>query len=214
MNTADLIAQALLESGAVKISMNPPFTWTSGIRSPIYCDNRKLISYPQARAQIVKAFVEKIKAMPVQPDFVGGTATAAIPWAAFVAYEMGIPMVYIRPEKKEHGAGRQVEGDLPPNKRVLIVEDLISTGGSSVKAAQAVRDECQGTVTDVLSIVTYELGEAQKNFEAAGLTTSSLTNYTTIVTKAVERGAITQEQHALVTDFKADPRTWATRHNI
>ena len=132
MEKAKEIAGILLDIGAVKVSINPPFTWTSGIKSPVYCDNRKLISHPSARKQIVESFVEMMREQNMKPEFLGGTATAAIPWAAFLAHELNLPMVYIRPEKKAHGAGRQVEGDLPSGKRVLIVEDLISTGGSSV----------------------------------------------------------------------------------
>lgn len=208
MDLAKDIAGLLLDIGAVKVRMNPPFTWTSGITSPIYCDNRKLISHPRERKLVVKSLVSLLKETGPLPEFVGGTATAAIPWAAFVAQELDLPMVYIRPEKKEHGAGRQVEGDLPPGKRVLIVEDLISTGGSSVAAAKAVQAECQGVVTHVLAIVTYELEEAKRKFLEAGLHLSTLTNFSALSTLALERGNISQSEWEKVLEFRKDPRKW------
>lgn len=211
MERAKEIAGVLLDIGAVKVSVDPPFTWTSGIKSPVYCDNRKLISHPSARKKIVEGFVEMMREQDLKPEFLGGTATAAIPWAAFLAHELNLPMVYIRPEKKAHGAGRQVEGDLPPAKRVLIVEDLISTGGSSVAAASAVQNECKGVVTDVFAIVTWELDESKKVFADAGLKLSSLTNFSNIIGLALERGQITQEQWEKILEFKQDPRAWGAK---
>lgn len=202
------IAEILLNIGAVKVSMDPPFTWTSGIKAPIYCDNRKLISHPKERQRIVAGFLDMLEANGVKPEYVGGTATAAIPWASFLAYELKLPMIYIRPEKKEHGAGRQVEGDLPQGKRVLIVEDLISTGGSSVNAAEAVQRECKGVVTDIFAIVTYELDEAKKRFAQAGLHLSTLTTFSNIIGLALERGDIMKEQWEKILEFKKDPRSW------
>jgi orotidine-5'-phosphate decarboxylase len=189
--------------------MNPPFTRTSGIKSPVYCDNRKLISHPTERQIIVDAFVEMLDERELEPDFIGGTATAAIPWAAFLAYELDIPMIYIRPEKKEHGGGKQVEGDLPPGKRVLIVEDLISTGGSSVNAARAVQAECQGVVTDIFAIVTWELEEAKKQFTDAGLKLSTLTNFSNVIGLALERKVISQKEWEKILEFKKSPRNWS-----
>lgn len=208
------IADILLKIGAVKVSMNPPFTWTSGIKSPVYCDNRKLISYPLERQIIVDAFVEMLDEREIEPDFIGGTATAAIPWAAFLAYELDIPMIYIRPEKKEHGASKQVEGDLPPGKRVLIVEDLISTGGSSVNAAEAVKKECQGVVTDIFAIVTWELEEAKTRFQNAGINLSTLTNFTHIIGLAVEKGLVKAGDWEQVLEFRKDPRNWVKKIGI
>lgn len=203
------IAKILLDIGVVKVSMNPAFTWTSGIKSPVYCDNRKLISHPKERQRIVDGFVDMMQSQNIETDYIGGTATAAIPWAAFLAYELKLPMIYIRPEKKEHGAGRQIEGDLPPGKRVLIVEDLISTGGSSINAAKAVQTECRGVVTDIFAIVTWELDESKKLFQNAGLRLSTLTNFSNIIGLALERGNITKDQWEKVLKFKKDPRKWA-----
>lgn len=211
MEKAKEIAGILLDIGAVKVSVNPPFTWTSGIKSPVYCDNRKLISHPRERKLIIKAFVEMLREQNVQPEFLGGTATAAIPWAAFLAHELNLPMVYIRPEKKAHGAGKQVEGDLPSGKCVLIVEDLISTGGSSVAAAAAVQNECKGVVTDVFAIVTWELDESKRVFADAGLKLSALTNFSNIISLALERGQITKEEWEKILEFKKDPRAWSAK---
>jgi len=213
---ANDIAKRLLEIEAVKISTDPPFTWTSGIKSPIYCDNRKLISYPDHRKAVVmgwKTLIEQKVAggEMTMPDVLGGTATAAIPWAAFLAYEMNLPMVYIRPEPKAHGAGKQIEGDLKAGQNVLIVEDLISTGGSSVKAAQAVRDEGQCTVTDIFSIMHYEMQKATDRFAEANLTLTNLTGFSSLLGVAKELGTITAEQEAMVLKFSEDPPTWADR---
>lgn len=221
MGKAKEIAEILLDIGAVKVKIDPPFTWTSGIKSPVYCDNRKLISHPKERQRIVDGFIDMLHviAHPLRgypakqsmPDYIGGTATAAIPWASFLAYELNLPMIYIRPEKKEHGGGRQVEGDLPSGKRVLIVEDLISTGGSSVNAARAVQNECKGVVTDILAIVTWELDEAKKVFLESGLRLSTLTNFSNIIGLALERGVISQEEWDKILEFKKDPKAWGNK---
>ncbi len=215
MDIATTIAQALLSIGAVKVSINPPFTWASGIKSPIYCDNRKLISHVTYRDVVVKGFLEKIAQLKnetgYEPEVIGGTATAAIPWAAFVAQAMNLPMIYIRPEPKTHGAGKQVEGDIPQGKKVLIVEDLISTGGSSVKAAQAVRSECGATVEYILSIMTYELDEAIKTFEAANIKNMSLTNFTHLIGVARDTGHLPAGDVERVLEFKKSPREWGSK---
>lgn len=206
------IAEILLDVGAVRVQVNPLFTWVSGIRSPVYCDNRMLISHPAPRSKIVRRFVDQIKKSRIDPEYIGGTATAAIPWAAFVAYEMNLPMIYIRPEKKDHGAGRQVEGQLPPGKRVLIIEDLISTGGSSVKAARAVASESNCVVSDVMAIITYEMDESLKNFREAGLRLTTLTTFSHILSLSLERKIISQDEWNKLLEFKKDPRTWAASY--
>jgi len=202
------IAENLLAREAVKVKIDPPFTWVSGIKSPVYCDNRKMISFVKERKDVIEAFKKIIEEKGLEFDVIGGTATAAIPWAAFLAYDLGVPMIYIRPEKKEHGAGKQIEGDLQPGKKVLIVEDLISTGGSSVKAANAVREEGQCEVTDVLAIVTWEIPKAITRFEEANLNLITLTDYTNIIGLAAEKGYIPADQLDVVLKFKEDPAAW------
>ena len=214
MNNSRKIAENLLKHKAVRVSIDPPFTWVSGIKSPIYCDNRMMISFPNARKTIVEAFKQMIEEKGLKPDVIGGTATAAIPWAAFLAYELGLPMIYIRPEPKGHGAGKQIEGSLEPHQNVLIVEDLVSTGGSSVKAAEAVRNEGKCTVTDIFAIVTYELAKADANFEGTGIELSTLTNFSEIIAAAADNATIPQDRIDLVLEFRKDPDSWATKMGI
>ncbi len=202
------IAGNLLAREAVKVKIDPPFTWVSGIKSPVYCDNRKMISFVEERKDVIEAFKKIIEEKGLEFDVIGGTATAAIPWAAFLAYDLGVPMIYIRPEKKEHGAGKQIEGHLEAGKKVLIVEDLISTGGSSVKAANAVREEGQCEVTDILAIVTWEIPKAITRFEEANLNLITLTDYTNIIGLAAEKGYIPADQLDVVLKFKEDPAAW------
>lgn len=208
------VAEILLNINAVQVKTDPPFTWTSGIKSPVYCDNRMLISYPREREYITKCFKRIIRDKKLNPEVIGGTATAAIPWAAFLAYEMQLPMIYIRSRKKEHGAGKQIEGDLKPEKRVLIVEDLISTGGSSVSSAQAVRDEGQCEVTDVFAIVTWGLPKAQATFKEANLNLTTLTDFTNLIGLAVEKGSVKKEEYEKVLQFKEDPPGWGEKMGL
>lgn len=205
------IAENLLKREAVKVSINPPFTWVSGIKSPVYCDNRKMIAFPEERKVVVQGFKELLEEKGLKPDVIGGTATAAIPWAAFLAYELNLPMIYIRPEKKEHGAGKQIEGYLEKGQKVLIVEDLISTGGSSVNAAEAVRNEGGCEVSDIFAIVTWEIPKAAKCFADAGLKLSTLTDYTNIIGLAAEKGYIDKSKLEMVMQFKEDPAAWGAK---
>lgn len=211
MSYSQQIAENLLKRGAVRISIDPPFTWTSGIKSPIYCDNRKMISFVEERRTVVEGFKKMIEDSGVEFDVIGGTATAAIPWAAFLAYELGVPMIYIRPEKKEHGAGKQIEGDLSPGQKVLIVEDLVSTGGSSVNAASAVREEGQCQVSDIFCIVTYGFPKATTAFAAANLKMHALTNFDALASSAAEMGKIAESDLEVILQFAAAPEVWATR---
>ena len=151
------IAEFLLDIGAVRLSVHQPFTWTSGIKSPIYCDNRMIYSHPVARNFVVQAIVDRVKHLHIEPDVIAGTATAAIGWAALVADRLGLPFVYVRSKAKDHGTKKRVEGDLQEGKHVAVVEDLISTGGSAVDTAEALRTEGKAVVTDVVSIFSYEL---------------------------------------------------------
>ena len=190
----------------MKISLDPPFTWTSGIRSPIYCDNRKLISFPEIRATIVNEMIIKIG--PMHPEVIAGTATAGIPWAAFVAYQMKIPMVYVRPQAKVHGAGKQIEGHLDPGKRIVLVEDLISTGASSIRAAEALRGEGAGVVENIIAIVTYEMKKADQAMIEAGIVLSALTTFSDILAEVQTQGSLQDDKVALVQEFAEDPAAW------
>lgn len=207
MTTAQTIARLLLEKQAVKISVDPPFTWTSGIKSPIYCDNRLLISYPEARREIVEGFKAVIAERQLEFDVVGGTATAAIPWAAFLAYALDKPMVYIRPEPKGHGAGKQVEGWMEKGSRVLIVEDLFSTGGSSIRSAEACVKEYEAKIVGVMAIFSYQLKKAMDGFAEAQLPAFSLSDFPTLVQEL----EISEEQKGLIAEFRNDAAGWWER---
>lgn len=208
MQTQQIISEILLKTASVKISTNPPFTYTSGIKSPIYCDNRRLISFVEDRNVVVKAFQQLIESSNLKPDFLAGTATAAIPWAAFLAQEMNLPMVYVRPEPKAHGTGKQIEGVLKENSKVLVVEDLVSTGGSSIKTANVIRNEGKSEVLGVVSIMTYGMPKAVKGFKDAALDLKTLTDFETLMSLVRETGALSEEEYKLAIEWNKDPENW------
>lgn len=174
MTTAQTIAGLLLKEEAVFLRPSDPFTWTSGIKSPVYCDNRLLISTVESREIIVKAFVEKIKCLNV--DIIAGTATAGIPWAAWIAMEMKLPLIYVRSSSKEHGRQNTIEGKAPEDSRTVLIEDLISTGKSSIAAAQRLQ-EAGLSVESVMSIFTYGFNQATECFKEANLSFDSLSSF-------------------------------------
>lgn len=210
MNYKQEIARILLAKNAVKVQPLEPFTWTSGIKSPIYCDNRKLISHPDAIKLIVDGFCEIISAKNLQFDYLAGTATAGIPWAAFLAERLNVPMVYVRSEPKNHGAGKQVEGDeiALNGKRGLIIEDLISTGGSSIGTARALEREIGGSVVAVLSIFEYGFASAKESFKDLVLDYYSLTDFPTLLSLMSE----IQNPEAVL-KFAENPVDWYKNFN-
>jgi orotidine-5'-phosphate decarboxylase len=205
------IAKILLKKKAVQISTNPPFTWTSGLLSPLYCDNRLLISFPFEREKIVDTFVEVIKENKIEFDVVGGTATAAIPWASFLAMKLSKPLVYIRPKPKEYGAGKQVEGTMPIGSRVLIVEDLISTGGSSIRSAEACHKEYNASCVGVLAIFSYELEKAKQEFTSKNIPLFTLSNIESLLLVAEEKKYITPEQNDNILRWRQNPEMWSQK---
>lgn len=186
------IAEILLNVGAVELSPEDPFTWASGIKSPIYCDNRLTMSDPIGRKQIAEGLAGLIKTYYPDTTLIAGTATAGIPHAAWVADILGLPMVYIRSKAKGHGRSRQIEGKVNPEDKAIIIEDLISTGGSSLNAVEALQSEGI-EVAGVLSIFTYELESADKAFADADLTYKSLTDFGALAQAAIESGAVSNE---------------------
>ena len=204
------IAACLIDKEAVKVSIDPPFSWASGIKSPVYCDNRKMLGFVGDRERIVDAFINLIEEKGIEFDVVAGTATAGIPWAAFLADRLHKPMVYIRPEKKEHGAAKQIEGYYEEGSKMLIVEDLVSTGGSSIKAVNAVR-EAGAQVEDVVAIVTWEIPKSIENFARADVRLHTMTDYSNIVAVAAKTGSIPIDQLEVVLDFKEDPASWGEK---
>ncbi len=202
------IASHLLSIGAVKLSLHPPFTWTSGIKSPIYCDNRMMYSHPIARDLIVTALVSRVKSLMVPPDVIAGTATAAIGWAALVADRLKLPFVYVRSTAKEHGAKKRIEGDLKPGQDVVVIEDLISTGGSSVSTVKALREEGQCRVSDIVSIFSYDLPEAHEKAQENSVLLHPLCSLGSLLMIAVANGSLTQEDLSRIADFAKDPENW------
>lgn len=208
MPHSERIAEFLLSIGAVKLRPMEPFTWASGIKSPIYCDNRMIYSYPEARDFIVSSLASRVRALHVEPDVIAGTATAAIGWAALVADRMKLPFVYVRGTAKDHGAKKRIEGDLKPHRHIVVIEDLISTGGSSLSTVEALRNEGQGTVSDIVSIFSYEFLAARENAMADNVHFHPLSSISTLLKVALDDGRITDEESQLVQDFVAEPENW------
>lgn len=201
------IAKDLLDIEAIFLRPNEPFTWASGIKSPIYCDNRITMSYPTVRRAIAKGLAAVIKTTYPEVEVIAGTATAGIPHAAWVAELLDLPMVYIRSKAKEHGKGNQIEGRIQPNQKMVVIEDLLSTGGSVLEACEAAKRE-GADVLGVAAIFTYELPQVQENFEQADLPYVTLTNYTALIESALETGAIQECDVALLQEWRKDPAAW------
>lgn len=201
------IAKDLLDIEAIFLRPNEPFTWASGIKSPIYCDNRITMSYPHVRRAIAKGLAAVIKRTYPEAEVIAGTATAGIPHAAWVAELLDLPMVYIRSKAKEHGKGNQIEGRIQPNQKMVVIEDLLSTGGSVLEACEAAKRE-GADVLGVAAIFTYELPQVQENFDQAGLSYVTLTNYTALIESALETGAIQESDVALLQEWRKDPAAW------
>ncbi|MBM7688728.1 orotate phosphoribosyltransferase [Enterococcus ureilyticus] len=204
---AKIIAKDLLEIEAVFLSPNEPFTWASGIKSPIYCDNRITMSYPVVRKDIAKGLADKIKTAFPDVQVIAGTATAGIPHAAWVADILDLPMVYIRSKAKEHGKGNQIEGRIFKGQKMVIIEDLISTGGSVLEAADAAKRE-GAEVLGVAAIFTYELPKGKENFEEHKMDLLTLTNYSTLIEAALESNYIEEKDVVLLKNWKQDPQNW------
>lgn len=191
MSREESIAKDLLMIEAIQVKTEGYFTWTSGIQSPIYCDNRLVISYPETRKKVVQAWVEIIQEKNLQPDVIAGCATAGIPHAAWLAEALDLPMVYIRSKPKGHGTGSQVEGVIKPGQKALVIEDLISTGGSAIDAAKVL--EAEGVeVEHVLAIFTYGIGRAKENFAQANFLYETILNFDQLLDVLVANGEMTE----------------------
>ncbi len=201
------VANELLRIKAVKLQPNNPFTWASGWKSPIYCDNRKTLSYPDVRRLIAKGLADGVRQKFANAEVVAGVATGAIAIGLMVAEELDLPFVYVRPKPKEHGLGNQIEGYLPENSKVVVIEDLISTGGSSLKAVEALR-ETTSEVLGMLAIFTYGFADADRNFEAAGCKIHTLSNYSELVKLAVSTGYVSSNDLEQLNEWRRSPSTW------
>lgn len=207
METGKQIAQTLLQIKAIKLSPANPFTWASGWHSPIYCDNRKTLSYPAARKQIYEAFARLIAEKYPQAEVIAGVATGAIACGVLAAEALGKPFIYVRSAPKDHGMTNQVEGEVKPGAKVVVVEDLISTGGSSLKAVEALRAAgCD--VLGMVAIFTYGFPTAAANFKKAGVQLDTLSNYNTLLELAVEQNYIHEDELATLREWRQSPDTW------
>lgn len=207
MTLAKDIARDLLKIKAVYLKPEDPFTWASGIKSPIYTDNRVTLAYPETRTLIEDGFVEAIKAEFPDVEVIAGTATAGIPHGAIIADKMNLPFAYIRSKPKDHGAGNQIEGRVPKGQKMVVIEDLISTGGSVLEAVAAAERE-GADVLGVAAIFTYQLPKADVAFEKAGVKLATLTNYSELIQLAEAEGYVSSEGLALLERFKENQETW------
>lgn len=204
------IAEALLSIGAVHLRPNKPFTWTSGLKSPIYCDNRLTLSHPRIRDLIAESFAELIRKQYPGAETIAGTATAGIPHAAWVAQKLDLPMIYVRDKAKGHGRQNVIEGSLPEGSKTVVIEDLISTGGSSLKAAQAV-NEAGGKVLAVLAIFTYQFTKAEAAFKTHGIPLYTLSNYTALVDAALRLGRIQESDVESLKAWREHPEAYGIK---
>lgn len=200
-------AEQLLSVKAVKLQPENPFTWASGWKSPFYCDNRKTLSYPQLRTFVKENLAKMIKENFPEATAVAGVATGAIAQGALVSDELGLPFCYVRSKAKDHGMGNLVEGTLPEGSKVIVVEDLISTGGSSLKAVEALR-AAGFEIVGMVAAYTYGFPIAEEAFKAADVKLLTLTNYQAVVSVATETGYITADQQPTLDEWRKDPANW------
>lgn len=207
MTVEKTIAKHLLDIKAVTLNPTSPFTWASGMKSPIYCDNRITMGYPSVRKKIAQDMADLIRENYPDVEVIAGTATAGIPHAAWVAEVLDLPMVYIRGKAKDHGKGNQIEGRLIPGQKMVVIEDLISTGGSVIEACEAAAKE-GAEILGVAAIFTYELPKGVENFKQHDISLKTLTNYTTLIEVALETKTIESEEVSLLKQWKKDPLNW------
>ena len=200
-------AQRLLDIKAIKLQPNDPFTWASGWKSPFYCDNRKTLSYPALRNYVKLELTHAVLEHFAEAEAIAGVATGAIPQGTLVADALNLPFVYIRNKPKDHGLENLIEGELQPGTKVVVVEDLISTGGSSLKAVEAVR-KSGSEVIGMVASYTYGFPIARQAFEEAGVQLITLTDYEHVVAKALETGYIAESDVALLNEWRKDPSNW------
>ena len=201
------IASLLLQSKASKLQPTNPFTWASGLKSPIYCDNRITLSFPEIRSKIKNHFIQLIKENYSDTEVIAGVATGAIAQAAIIAEEMELPMVYVRPEAKKHGLGNQIEGTFKEGSKILVIEDLVSTGKSSLNAVEALRNN-GAEVLGMLAIFTYGFPSAEQNFTESNCKLTTLSDYETLIKKAIDINYISKDYLNTLTEWRKDPGNW------
>jgi orotate phosphoribosyltransferase len=207
MTNEKAVAEKLLQIKAVALSPAQPFTWASGWKSPIYCDNRKVLSYTHIREFVKSELCNLIFEKFPDADLLAGVSTAGIAWGALAADQLKLPFVYVRPKPKEHGLGNQVEGYFEKGQKTVVIEDLISTGKSSLQVVDALRNAGLD-VLGMVCIFTYEFPVSREAFNAAGVPYFSLTNYPTLINLAIEKGIVTQDQESILLKWKDNPSGW------
>jgi len=209
-NSAKKTAEYLLQIKAIKLQPSNPFTWASGWKSPIYCDNRKTLSFPEVRSYIRDSFANMIEELYPKAEMIAGVATGAIAHGALAADKLGLPFIYVRSGAKEHGLGNQIEGYFEKGQKVVVIEDLISTGGSSLSAVKALRDAgCD--VLGMVAIFTYEFKKASDGFASENCTLHALCNYSVLVDTAVKTGYIGQTEVETLKNWRVDPANWGVK---
>jgi orotate phosphoribosyltransferase len=206
-DTAKEVAKMLLEINAIKLSVDNPFTWASGWKSPIYCDNRLSLSYPSVRTFIKEKMAESIQSNYPDVEAIVGVATAGIPQGALVAEFLGLPFIYVRSKPKGHGMENMIEGKVTPNQKVVVIEDLVSTGGSSLKAVEALTANSI-KVLGMVSIFTYGFPIADENFKKSGVKLVSLSNYNELIDTALKLKYVSKKQIAQLKSWREDPGAW------
>ncbi len=207
------VAKKLIEINAIKLNPDTPFTWASGLRSPIYCDNRTVLSFPAFRTEVKKALSVKAKKEFAGFDKVAGVATAGIAHGALIADELDLPFIYVRSKPKGHGRQNQIEGILNPGEKCLVVEDLISTGGSSIQAVEVLR-EAGAEVVGVIAIFSYVFDSAQKNFAAADCPYTTISDYHALMAAMTEEGTFSQKQLSSLREWRQDPKAWSEKFEL
>ena len=207
MTNEKAVAEKLLHIQAVKLSLDKPYTWASGWKSPIYCDNRKVLSYPYVRDFIKSELCSVIFEQFPEADALAGVATAGIAWGVMAADQLKLPFLYVRPKPKEHGLGNQIEGELAAGQKVLVIEDLVSTGKSCLQVCEAIQNG-GAEVIGMVSIFSYGFPEAENAFEKAGIRFISLTNYAVLIELAIEQGTIASDQMETLLNWRKNPGAW------
>jgi orotate phosphoribosyltransferase len=202
-------AKLLLQINAIKLKPQEPFTWSSGLKSPIYCDNRVILTYPPIRNYIKEQLAKQIEIQFARPDVIAGVATGAIGIGALVADVLGLPFVYVRPEPKSHGRQNQIEGELQKHQNVVVVEDLISTGKSSLNAVKALKKEANANIKGLIAIFSYGFNDAHDNFKKSFIDCYTLSNYTILIKEAFDKRYINNNELNLLESWHLDPKKWS-----
>jgi orotate phosphoribosyltransferase len=207
-HTSRETSELLLQIKAIKLKPQEPFTWASGWKSPIYCDNRIILSHPKVRVYIAEQLAKQVEQIYGKPDVIAGVATGAIGIGTLVAHWLGLPFVYVRPEPKQHGRKNQIEGQLSPHQSVVVIEDLISTGKSSLNAVQALKNEAEANIKGMLAIFSYGFDVAETNFKEEGVSLYTLSNYETLINQAFENNHLFEKELEVLKEWRRNPAEW------